>query len=67
MRWRVEKEVVDSKGQFICGEKKCSKSENLKTWEVNFAYLEHGEHKNCLVKLSEHFGDIWIWPMATGA
>jgi protein FRA10AC1 len=52
MRWRIEKEVVDSKGQFICGEKKCSKTDNLKSWEVNFAYVEHGERKNCLVKLS---------------
>ena len=51
MRWRIEKEVVDGKGQFICGEKKCDIKEGLKSWEVNFAYVEHGERKNALVKL----------------
>lgn len=40
MRWRVEKEVVDGKGHFVCGEKKCSERKDLTTWEVNFAYVE---------------------------
>ena len=26
----------------------------LRTWEVNFAYLEHGAKKNALVKLRAH-------------
>ncbi|XP_041370671.1 protein FRA10AC1-like [Gigantopelta aegis] len=51
MRWRIEKEVVDGKGQFLCGNKKCSTNDGLKSWEVNFGYLEHGEKKNALVKL----------------
>lgn len=51
MRWRIEKEVIDGKGQFICGNKKCKESEGLRSWEVNFAYMEHGEKKNALVKL----------------
>ncbi|XP_057305862.1 protein FRA10AC1 homolog isoform X2 [Hydractinia symbiolongicarpus] len=51
MRWRVEKEVVDGKGQFSCGARKCECTEGLKSWEVNFGYLEHGEKKNALVKL----------------
>ncbi|XP_005111126.1 protein FRA10AC1 homolog [Aplysia californica] len=51
MRWRIEKEVIDGKGQFVCGNKKCSESEGLRSWEVNFGYLEHGEKKNALVKL----------------
>ena len=51
MRWRIEKEVCDGKGQFSCGNKHCSKSEELTSWEVNFSYSEHGEHKNALVKL----------------
>ncbi|KAK7871028.1 hypothetical protein R5R35_014092 [Gryllus longicercus] len=51
MRWRVEKEVVSGKGQFSCGEKHCSNSEDLRTWEVNFGYLEKGEKKNALVKI----------------
>jgi protein FRA10AC1 len=52
-RFRVEKEVVIGKGQFICGEKSCKEEEGLKTWEVNFAYIETGEKKNALVKISE--------------
>ena len=51
MRWRIEKEVVDGKGQFICGNKKCQIRDFLKTWEVNFGYVEQGEKKNALVKL----------------
>ena len=51
MRWRVEKEVCDGKGQFSCGNKHCMKQEELTSWEVNFAYAEHGERKNALVKL----------------
>jgi len=51
LRWRTEKEVVDGKGQFICGDKRCSEREELQSWEVNFAYVEQGERKNALVKL----------------
>lgn len=51
MRWRIEKEVIEGKGQFICGNKKCNEKDGLKSWEVNFAYNEHGEKKNALVKL----------------
>lgn len=51
LRWRVESEVISGKGQFICGSKKCSEKDELESWEVNFAYVEHGERKNALVKL----------------
>lgn len=51
LRWRTEKEVVDGKGQFVCGNKVCPVAEGLESWEVNFAYLEQGERKNALVKL----------------
>uniref|UniRef100_A0A914XD28 Protein FRA10AC1 n=2 Tax=Plectus sambesii TaxID=2011161 RepID=A0A914XD28_9BILA len=51
MRWRVEKEVVDGKGQFICANKKCDERADLASWEVNFAYLEDGQKRNALVKL----------------
>ncbi|KAL1501775.1 hypothetical protein ABEB36_007040 [Hypothenemus hampei] len=51
LRWRIEKEVVSGKGQFICGNKICNESENLRSWEVNFAYHEQGERKNALVKI----------------
>ncbi|KAG7200858.1 hypothetical protein KM043_003223 [Ampulex compressa] len=51
LRWRTEKEVIVGKGQFECGNKKCKEKENLRSWEVNFGYIEHGEKKNALVKL----------------
>lgn len=51
LRWRTEKEVIVGKGQFKCGSKKCEEKEGLRTWEVNFGYVEHGEKKNALVKL----------------
>lgn len=51
LRWRTEKEVVVGKGQFECGNKKCNIKEGLRSWEVNFGYIEHGEKKNALVKL----------------
>lgn len=53
LRWRIEKEVVLGKGQFICGNRKCEGSEQLRSWEVNFAYSEQGEKKNALIKLSK--------------
>ncbi|GAB5591327.1 hypothetical protein Unana1_06227 [Umbelopsis nana] len=51
MRWRTENEVVLGKGQFECGSTRCNNIENLKSWEVNFGYIENGEKKNELVKL----------------
>lgn len=53
MRWQTEPELCSGKGQFICGEKKCTEQTNLRTWEVNFGYVEQGEKKNALVKLSK--------------
>ncbi|XP_028916927.1 protein FRA10AC1 [Ornithorhynchus anatinus] len=50
-RWRVDKEVISGKGQFFCGNKYCEAKEGLKSWEVNFGYIEHGEKRNALVKL----------------
>merc|ERR1712048_652221 len=51
MRWRVEKEVQEGKGQFVCGARKCEERKGLRSWEVNFKYVEEGETKNALVKL----------------
>lgn len=51
LRWRTKKEVLDGKGQFICGERKCDTRTELRSWEVNFAYVEQGQKKNTLVKL----------------
>lgn len=53
MRWRTKKEVIEGKGQFICGEKRCALSDNIRTWEMNFAYFEERMKKNALVKLSK--------------
>ncbi|XP_067908714.1 protein FRA10AC1 isoform X2 [Heterodontus francisci] len=50
-RWRMDKEVISGKGQFCCGYKYCDVKEGLKSWEVNFSYIEHGEKRNALVKL----------------
>ncbi|KAF7284316.1 protein FRA10AC1 homolog [Rhynchophorus ferrugineus] len=51
LRWRTEQEVVVGRGQFTCGNKHCKEKDSLRTWEVNFAYEEHNEKKNALVKL----------------
>ncbi|KAI4460203.1 acid phosphatase-related [Holotrichia oblita] len=51
LRWRIEREVVAGKGQFTCGNKICDKEDELKSWEVNFAYMEKGEKRNALVKI----------------
>ncbi|KAJ0015976.1 hypothetical protein NQD34_014266 [Periophthalmus magnuspinnatus] len=50
-RWRTENEVISGKGQFQCGHKRCDNNDGLKSWEVNFAYVEQGEKRNALVKL----------------
>lgn len=52
MRWQTENEMVNGKGQFICSNKTCDETKHMRTWEVNFSYMEHGEKKNTLVKLS---------------
>ncbi|XP_061390467.1 protein FRA10AC1 [Musca vetustissima] len=51
LRWRTEAEVVAGIGQFQCGSRKCLEKDNLRSWEVNFAYKEQGEIKNALIKL----------------
>lgn len=52
MRWQTEKEMINGKGQFMCSNRNCDEKKHLRTWEVNFGYMEHGEKKNTLVKLS---------------
>lgn len=60
LRWRTKVEVLDGRGQFICGCLNCSgrhgedrdgRTEELKTFELNFAYVEDGVKKNSLVKV----------------
>lgn len=50
-RWQMEKEVISGKGQFICANKTCEEIEGLRSWEVNFGYVEEGQKKNALVKV----------------
>jgi len=55
LRWRRESEVVSGKGQFSCANvtptKKCDETAHLHSFELNFAYVEHGVSKNELVKV----------------
>ena len=51
LRWRSEKEVISSKGQFICGNIPCDEVLDLHSWQVNFQYSEAGISKNALVKI----------------
>eukprot|EP00041_Stephanoeca_diplocostata_P005042 m.55123 g.55123 ORF g.55123 m.55123 type:complete len:224 (-) comp15536_c0_seq1:191-862(-) len=51
LRWRIQKEVLQGKGQFRCGSLTCDHAVDLTSWEVNFCYQERGETRNALVKL----------------
>ncbi|XP_068146069.1 protein FRA10AC1 homolog [Drosophila tropicalis] len=51
LRWRTKQEVVTGIGQFQCGSRHCSEKEDLRTWEVNFKYIEQGAPQNALVKI----------------
>jgi protein FRA10AC1 len=51
MRWRTEGEVMDGKGQFICGAKRCNQHADLYSYEVPFHYKEGKETKLELVKV----------------
>ncbi|KAE9044562.1 hypothetical protein PR003_g1937 [Phytophthora rubi] len=51
LRWRTEMEVVKGKGQFSCGNKHCDERAGLHSYELLFAYVEHGQRKRCLVKV----------------
>lgn len=55
---------VFSSGQFICGDKKCNERQGLRSWEVNFAYMEDAQKKNALVKLSRYFEFMWSFTFA---
>lgn len=50
-RWRTEAEVVQGRGQFHCGHKICRVRSGLKSYEVDFKYLEAGADKRALVKI----------------
>ncbi|KAJ7067299.1 folate-sensitive fragile site protein Fra10Ac1-domain-containing protein [Mycena amicta] len=60
LRWRTETEVLSGAGEKTCGNTRCThhdpryedkrKRGRLTTLELPFAYEEHGESKNALVK-----------------
>eukprot|EP01129_Flabellula_baltica_P010477 TRINITY_DN4434_c0_g1_i1.p1 TRINITY_DN4434_c0_g1~~TRINITY_DN4434_c0_g1_i1.p1 ORF type:complete len:208 (+),score=45.09 TRINITY_DN4434_c0_g1_i1:56-679(+) len=51
MRWRTHSEVVDGKGQFVCGAIRCEEKDQLRSMEVSFKYREDHQTKQALVKL----------------
>jgi hypothetical protein len=51
LRWRTEAEVMDGKGQFVCGNRRCVEVLGLCSYEVNFSYEERGQARTALVKL----------------
>jgi protein FRA10AC1 len=51
LRWRTDREVIEGRGQFSCGNKACSERSDLRSYELDFMYREDGEAKNELVKV----------------
>ncbi|CAE7034204.1 Fra10ac1 [Symbiodinium natans] len=49
-RWRTEAEVLHGRGQFSCGHKHCSSKDGLRSYEVDFKYVEECS-KRALVKV----------------
>ncbi|KAF4664876.1 hypothetical protein FOL47_004889 [Perkinsus chesapeaki] len=50
-RWQTEQEMLQGKGQMRCANMRCTSTQQLRTFEVDFAYKEHGEHRRELVKV----------------
>jgi protein FRA10AC1 len=51
LRWRTEAEVFAGKGQFVCANVECNNTNSLKSYEVEFRYVEAEEDKVALVKV----------------
>ena len=51
-RWRTAGEVKRGKGERVCGNLGCEAGGRLLVFEMNFGYVEEGEKKNALVKVS---------------
>ncbi|KAF4704862.1 hypothetical protein FOZ62_014165, partial [Perkinsus olseni] len=43
--------MLQGKGQMRCANMRCNSTQHLRTFEVDFSYKEHGEHKRELVKV----------------
>lgn len=52
LRWRTRAEVLNGKGELVCGSLTCEGVSGILSFEVPFKYLEHGEKKAALVKLN---------------
>ena len=50
MRWRLEREVIDGKGETVCGATGCNERRTLESYELPFCYEEAGARKVELVK-----------------
>lgn len=50
MRWRTIEEVKVGKGEGICANVSCARTEGLEGMEVMFGYIEDRKQKNVLVK-----------------
>lgn len=50
LRWRTEAEVLQGRGQFSCGHRRCKATSGLQSYEVDFKYKEAGLKKRALVK-----------------
>jgi|SRR5271170_4984602 protein FRA10AC1 len=50
MRWRTIDEVKAGKGETVCANIACGRTEELEGMEVVFNYVEDGKSKNVLVK-----------------
>ena len=51
LRWRTEVEVVEGKGQYICGGKNCRERSDLSIYELPFRYKENNIVKDELLKV----------------
>ena len=51
LRWRTKQEVVVGKGQFVCGDIRCNEVDRLRSFELDFSYVENRKRKRALVKV----------------
>lgn len=51
LRWRTPMEIIQGKGHFSCASKTCSTSHGLSSIELEFAFIEDGHSRRCLVKV----------------
>ena len=62
MRWRIEGEVRSGKGQFECGNKRCSEKEDLTSWEVNLQKQLWFSFFNAIPSNCDDTSDLCVLP-----